>query len=97
MARFNVKPDKREVAEKAIVEFIDAIQQHEEGTLLYQSLRENDGVSFVHFMTFKDEKAEEIHRSTPHVKKFVDILYPNCEQRPVFTDLTSVASAGKQR
>ena len=50
MARFNVKPDKREVAEKAIVEFIDAIQQHEEGTLLYQKMKRRRRYTGLHLM-----------------------------------------------
>ena len=46
----------------------------------------------VHLMSFVDEEAERIHRSTPHVKKFVEILYPNCDEAPAFVDLTLVRS-----
>lgn len=92
LAEFRVKKDKLAECKKAIGEFVEKVKENEEGTLVYESYQKPDRVSFVHFMTFKDEKAEEFHRQTPWVKKFVEALYPKCEEKPEFYDLKPVAS-----
>lgn len=92
MARYKVKKEKVEEVKRAIKEFVDGIRRNEPDTLFYDAFQEEDDVSFVHFMCFKDGKAQEFHRSTPHVKKFVDVLYPDCEEKPTFTELRLVRS-----
>ncbi len=92
MARYRVKKGKIEEIKKAIIDFVDAIRKNEPGTLFYDSFQEEDSLSFVHFMSFKDEKAREFHTNTAHVKKFVGILYPECEEEPVFTELKLIRS-----
>lgn len=72
--------------------FTKAIKGNEPDTLLYEAYQKDDGVSFIHFMVFKDAKAEEAHRETEHVNRFVEVLYPLCEEEPVFTDITKIAS-----
>jgi quinol monooxygenase YgiN len=67
----------------------------EPGTLRYESFREADGVSYVHFMSFADDAAEQAHGQTDHMKQFVAALYPKCEGQPVFTDLKMVSGAGR--
>lgn len=92
MVRYRVKKNKVEVVKKAIREFVDAIRKKEAGTLVYEAFQEPDGASFVHFMTFRDARAEASHRKAEHTLKFVGVLYPNCEQDPVFTELRLVRS-----
>ena len=94
MARFRVRASEVSRAEKAIIEFISAVAD-EPGTLRYESFRESDGVSYLHLMSFADEKAEAAHRETEHMKKFAGVLYPLCDVQPVFTDLAKVSGAGR--
>ncbi len=94
IARFKVRASEVAAAEKAIIEFVARVAD-EPGTLRYDSFREADGVTYIHFMTFADEDAEKAHRETDHVKKFVAELYPRCEVQPVFTDLKKISGAGR--
>jgi autoinducer 2-degrading protein len=94
IARFKVRASEVGAAEKAIIEFVSKVAD-EPGTLRYESYREADGVTYVHFMTFADEAAEKAHRETDHVKKFVADLYPRCEVQPVFVDLKKISGAGR--
>ncbi|MCA1829284.1 MAG: antibiotic biosynthesis monooxygenase [Myxococcales bacterium] len=94
IARFKVRPSEVGAAEKAIIDFVAKVAD-EPGTLRYDSYREADGVSYVHFMTFADDAAEKEHRETDHVKKFVADLYPRCEVQPSFTDLKKISGAGR--
>ena len=94
IARFKVRASEVAAAEKAIIAFVAKVAD-EPGTLRYESFREQDGVSFIHFMSFADEAAERAHRETDHVKKFVADLYPRCEVQPSFTDLAKISGAGR--
>lgn len=94
IARFKVRASEVAAAEKAIIAFV-AKAADEPGTLRYESFREEDGVSFIHFMSFADDEAEARHGQTDHVKKFVADLYPRCEMEPSFTDLKKISGAGR--
>ena len=43
-------------------------------------------------MSFPDGGAERTHQTADYTQRFVDVLYPNCEVRPHFTDLKMVGS-----
>ena len=92
IAEYKVKPDKVAEAERAIKAFVTAIAVEEPDTL-YVAYRKVDGVSFIHFMAFPDQGAEKVHQQAPYTMQFVEVLYPNCEVQPRFTDLTLVGSA----
>lgn len=91
IAEYQVKEGEVEVCLEAIGKFLEGIEAGEPGTMVYEAFRKPDGVSFIHFMAFEDEEAEEVHRNTDHVRAFVEVLYPRCEVEPVFTSLTAVA------
>ena len=90
-ARFRVAREHVAAAREAIATFVAGITAHEPGTLRYESFVEPDGVTFLHVMTFVDDAAEAAHRATPHVAAFVARLYPLCEVRPEFVELSAVA------
>ena len=94
IARFRVRASEVAAAERTIIAFVAKVAD-EPGTLRYESFREPDGVSYVHLMGFADDAAEQAHRETDHVKRFVAELYPRCEQQPVFTDLKMISGAGR--
>ena len=92
IAQYRVKKDKLEIVKHAINDFVNAIKENEPGTLVYEAFQMPDKVSFIHFMSFKDETAQKKHEETKYLKKFVDILYPNCEQTPEFTNVDLIKS-----
>jgi quinol monooxygenase YgiN len=89
IARYVVKEDQVENVKPVIEEFISAIKQYESATL-YHAYQADDGVTFFHVMAFPDEEAEDAHRTAAHTLRFVEELYPRCEEPPIFNDLTLV-------
>jgi quinol monooxygenase YgiN len=96
IARFHVPESNIPAAKAAIEEFARAIGEKEPRTLRYDAFREEDG-GFLHVMEFADAAAEVAHRGTPHVRAFVDVLYPLCDVKPAFVELTPVARARDPR
>jgi quinol monooxygenase YgiN len=92
VVRYKVKEAELEPVEQAITEFVDAIAQNEPHTV-YEAYQSDDGVSFIHFMSFPDQEAEQKHQTAAYTMKFVQVLYPRCEEAPVFTDLKLVRSS----
>lgn len=92
VVRYQVKEAELRPVEQAITEFVDAIAQNEPYTV-YEAYQSDDGVSFVHFMSFPNQEAEEKHQTATYTMKFVEVLYPRCEAAPVFTDLKLVRSS----
>ena len=93
LVSFKVKEDSIEAAKAAITEFVTEVKKNEKGTILYSSYNaKGDETNFFHVMTFTGDAAEQIHKSSPYVKTFVQKLYPLCEIEPQFTRLNPVAS-----
>ena len=91
--QYKVKEGKLIEVEKAIQAFVNAIAQEEPNTH-YAAYRTEDPTVFVHTMAFPDAAAEELHQQADYTLKFVDALYPNCEEPPRFHDLTLISLAG---
>ncbi len=92
-ASFKVLEEHLNPALEAIREFIAGITAHEPGTTIYHSYQDvDDPTRFLHLMRFTDPEAREYHVSSDHVKVFVEKLYPLCEEKPVFTDVRTVAA-----
>jgi quinol monooxygenase YgiN len=94
IVRYKMKLGRGAVAVEALKDFVAGIAADEPETF-YEAYQAEDGVSFVNMMRFPDETAEKYHQSAPHTMKFVEILYPNCEEMPVFTTLNLVKSTEK--
>ncbi|MBI4248243.1 MAG: antibiotic biosynthesis monooxygenase [Elusimicrobia bacterium] len=93
-AVFKVKPDSLNRAQEAIRRFVKAVDENEPETLLYLSLQAaKDETSFIHFMRFASEDAEEFHKSTEWVVKFARTIYPLCVEEPRFHLYRAVACA----
>ena len=92
-ARFQVRAEALEKCKQAIQEFVQHIHDHEPGTQIYISLQQKDGpTQFIHYMVFKDDEAEKKHAESNAVKRFVEVLYPNCVSPVEFTDYDAFAS-----
>ena len=93
---YTVKPGKVDDVKQAISEFVFNIKEDEPAVMFYEVFHLTGTNSFVHFMSFMDESAENSHKEAEHTKKFVSILNSSCTKKPVFSDLTMVA-ANKSR
>ena len=92
-ARFNVKAEALEICQQAIAEFVDHVTRNEPDTRMYISMQqEEEQTRFLHFFIFESEEAEERHANSEAVRKFTDILYPNCVEPVEFTQYELVAS-----
>ena len=96
LANYRIDPESLKEVERAIEAFVAAIGREEPETI-YEAYRIADNVSFIHLMAFPSREAEEAHQMAPHTKKFVDILYPHCEEQPTFLDIALVESSGNAR
>jgi quinol monooxygenase YgiN len=96
LASYRIDPESLEEVKQAIEDFVAAIARKEPETI-YEAYRVADGMSFLHLMTFPDQDAEKLHQAAPHTKRFVDILYPLCEEQPTFLDVTLVKSSGRNQ
>lgn len=94
IVHYKVQPDKLARIRRAIEDFVGAIGQSEPQTF-YEAYQAEDGRSFVHIMSFPDEATEKFHQSAPHTLRFVEVLYPSCEEAPVFTTLSLVGTTQK--
>ena len=92
VAQYKVKKAEVRGVEQAIIEFVAAITQNEPHTF-YEAYQGGDGVSFIHFMAFPDQDAENQHMTATYTTKFVGVLYPTCEAAPTFTGLKLVRSS----
>jgi quinol monooxygenase YgiN len=96
IAQFRVRREAVADCLEAIREFVMAVRS-EPGTLLYESFRLPDGVTFQHAMRFRDEEAEEQHQRTEHQRRFAQALESSCEAPPSFTMVQTIASATAKR
>lgn len=79
LARYEVRPDALEACLAAIHEFVAYVRTSEPGALRYEVWQETARPTrFVHLFVWRDEEANRVHGESAAVKKFADILYPNC-------------------
>jgi len=83
LARYEVRPESLDTCLAAIHEFVAYVRASEPGALRYEVWQETERPTrFVHLFVWRDAEANRIHGESAAVKKFADILYPNC-LRPV--------------
>src|SRR5450631_3176895 len=81
---FQVHTESLSEAKSIIQRFVREVHTKEAGTLLYKSFQHlEQETMFTPVMTFRDEKAHEIHRTSPYLKIFVEGLYPLCTEKPI--------------
>lgn len=84
IAQYKIKKGTEPGVLEAISEFVSAIHQQEPDTD-YRAYRLQESREFLHIMTFTDRTAQKIHQTAEYTKRFVDVLYPNCEMEPQFS------------
>ncbi len=89
-AEYKVKSDNLDEALNIVRSFVRTVDQEEPGVVKYDAFQhKDDPQTFTHFMVFTDESADETHQNAEHTKKFVENLYPKCENEPEYTELIS--------
>ena len=92
-AHFQIQLDALDTAKAAIEEFVAYVRANEPNTLIYLSVQsKDDATQFLHYMEFADSAAEETHRTSAGVKKFVDVLYPVTVDGVEFQDYSLLAT-----
>lgn len=98
LARYQVRPEALERCLATIHEFVAYVRANEPGTLRYEVWQERDDLTrFVHIFVFRDAEADRIHSESSEVKKFADILYPECLSPVEFIDYQQVVSNTEPR
>jgi quinol monooxygenase YgiN len=93
LARYQVRPEALDRCLAAIREFVAYVRANEPGTLRYEVWQERDNPTrFVHIFVFRDVEADRIHSESPEVKKFAEVLYPECLAPVEFIDYQQVVS-----
>ena len=92
LVKYKVKRENIEEVIRLIEKFLDKILENEPDTLYYESIQEEDQISFIHFITFRNEEAQTLHESTTYLKEFVEHLYPLLEAKPIFSDYKVIRS-----
>jgi quinol monooxygenase YgiN len=91
IATYRVEDEKIPAVLDAIERLEESICSNEPDTLRYESFQQSDDPGrFVHVMIFKNQKSEDKHRTSEHVRSFTDFLYPACINKPVFSDMLRV-------
>jgi quinol monooxygenase YgiN len=79
LARYEVRPESLEQCLTAIHEFVAYVRSNEPGALRYEVWQEaQHPTRFVHLFIWRDAEANRSHGESAAVKRFADILYPNC-------------------
>lgn len=90
-ARYRVQPEARQQVLAAIREFVGYVRQNELETELYAAFRERENPdTFLHVMIFRDETAEERHRTSAGTGRFAEVLYHRTVAGVTFTDYEEV-------
>ena len=92
LVRYNVRSDEVEAVIAAIKEFLLAIANSEPETR-YNVLQLVDEVSFIHTMRFPSPLADEQHQKAQYTLKFVNALYPRCQEAPEFIEVKEYFSS----
>jgi quinol monooxygenase YgiN len=97
-ARFQVRPAALEKCKQAIKEFVAYVHANEPGTLQYASWQASeDPTRFEHIFVFADQTARDVHSNSKAVKRFSDLLYPECLAPVEFTEYSLVAEKTRER
>jgi quinol monooxygenase YgiN len=92
-AHFQIQADQLDNAKAAVQTFLEYIRANEPDTLVYSAVQSaEDETQFLHFMGFRDAAAEEKHRSSEAVQRFVAVLYPLTVEGVEFRDYDLCAS-----
>jgi autoinducer 2-degrading protein len=73
IARYQAQPGRGDEVAAALTEMAGAVRRDEPACLLYRAARSLDQPdSFVLYEEYRDQRALEAHRETPHFKRLIE-------------------------
>lgn len=75
--RYSVRPGTMQACKDAVRELVEYVREHEDGTLLYVVMQEEeDDHRFLHLATFENRAARTLHHESDAMRLFLDLVYP---------------------
>ncbi len=94
MVSYQLKPDRVDDNERLVVAVFEALKLSRPPGLRYVSLRQADGVSFVHLVSCDGADGRDALTTLPAFKAFVEDIKDRCDVAPVSVELTAIGSYG---
>lgn len=93
IARFEIRPESRDVCERAMREFA-AYVRAELGDSSWTTYRDTKAPNrYVSLIRADNAAADARHRNAPGTRRFVEVLYPNVVGEVEFVDYESVGDS----
>ena len=94
MVRYKLKADRVAENERFILGVYEELRRLKPPRLRYATFRLDDGLSFVHLVSYETEDDNKALTGLPAFKAFVAGVRERCEEAPVTVELTEVGSYG---
>jgi len=94
MIRYTVMPEMVADNERLVRQVYEALHAAKPAGLRYTTLRLDDGVSFVHLVSYSSDGANQALTSLPAFQAFTAGIRERCTTPPVTTDLQIVGAYG---
>ncbi|MEO7427367.1 MAG: hypothetical protein ABI036_19425 [Fibrobacteria bacterium] len=94
MIRYRVKADCAEENEKLIAAVFKELELERPSGLRYMSLKHDDGVTFVHFVSREGDSAGNPLTELNAFKSFVAGVKKRCVEPPIAMELTLIGAYG---
>ena len=94
MVRYKLKPECVAENERLVTAVFDALKDARPAGLRYATLRQDDGVSFVHLVSHAEPDGSNALTALPAFKAFAAGIKERCEEPPVRSALTIIGAYG---
>jgi quinol monooxygenase YgiN len=94
MIRYKVKADRVAENESLIAKVYEELHRLQPPGLRYATLRLDDGVSFVHIVSYEQADSNNALTTLPAFKAFAAEIRDRCEDQPVTNELKEIGSYG---
>ncbi|SCK50639.1 hypothetical protein VAR608DRAFT_5079 [Variovorax sp. HW608] len=94
MIRYRLKADRVAENERLAAAVYDELHRVRPAGLRYATFRLDDGVSFVHLVSYEEDGANNALTSLASFKAFAAGVRDRCEDPPVTTELKEIGSYG---
>tara|TARA_B100000315_G_scaffold170600_1_gene159135 strand:- start:1634 stop:1930 length:297 start_codon:yes stop_codon:yes gene_type:complete len=92
MVRYKVKGDRAAENEDYIRKVFEELKQTGPEDFRYASFKQDDGLSFVHIVSFESEGGNNPLVDSPAFKAFQGEIGERCEEPPVAVELNEIGS-----
>lgn len=89
---YRVDPAAVGLVEAAMVEYAEYLAREIPGALWWTGRHEDDPTQFVTVISAIDESTDDELRTCAGTRAFVEVLYANTVEDPIFTGLTEVST-----